>query len=149
VGDAILEAAVASIAANIQRLYAAGGRNFLVWSAPNISLTPAIRSLGPQAGFLANQLTVGFNGALDFAVAQLTAALAGSSFARLDAYQIVGAIVAAPSAFNLTNVTTPCVTPNVAPFTCENPDEYLFWDGIHPTRAVHAILAWQTANVLQ
>ena len=31
-------------------------------------------------------------------------------------------------------------TPNAAPFFCGAPDNYLFWDGIHPTRATHAIV---------
>ena len=38
--------------------------------------------------------------------------------------------------------------PGVAPFTCQDADEFLFWDGIHPTKAGHAILARETANVL-
>ena len=146
---AILNAAVNSIAVNIQRLYAAGATNFVVWSSPRVALTPAIRSLGPQAGFLADSLTQAFNAGLTQAIGQLTLALPGSSFARLDAYQLQTAIVAAKEAFNLSNVTSACVTPNTAPFTCENVDEYLFWDGIHPTRAGHAILAQALANILQ
>jgi phospholipase/lecithinase/hemolysin len=40
------------------------------------------------------------------------------------------------------------VTPGVPPFTCQSADEFLYWDGIHPTAAVHAILAQETAVVL-
>jgi phospholipase/lecithinase/hemolysin len=148
-GGPILTQAVGSIAANIQRLYVAGAREFLVWAAPNVALTPAIRSLGPAAGGLATLVTQGFNGGLAQALGQLSFGLPGISFARLDAYQLLNAIVADPAAFDLTNVTTACVTPNNPPFKCQHVDEFLFWDGIHPTRAGHAILAQETANVLQ
>lgn len=147
-GGPILGGALASIAANIQRLYAAGARQFLVWSAPNVALTPAIRTLGAGAGALATMLTQSFNAGLSQTLSQLSA-LPGVSFARLDVYQTLANIVANPAAFGLTNVTTACVTPSVAPFFCQNADEYLFWDGIHPTKAGHAILAEQTAIVLQ
>ncbi len=148
-GGPILQAALGSIAVNIQRLYAAGARDFLVWAAPNVGLTPAIRALGPAAAGLATYLTQVFNGNLAGIVAQLSAGLPGSNFARLDAFALQNAIVAEPWAFSLSNVTTACVTPNVAPFTCHNADEFLFWDGIHPTRAGHAILAQEAARVLK
>jgi phospholipase/lecithinase/hemolysin len=93
-------------------------------------------------------VTLAFKGGLDQVVAQLSA-LPGTSFARLDAFAILDAIVDDPAAFDLTNVTTACVTPNVAPFTCKPADEFLFWDGIHPTKVGHAILARETAKVLQ
>jgi phospholipase/lecithinase/hemolysin len=147
-GGPILQAALASIAANIQRLYAAGAREFLVWAAPDVGLTPAIRSLGPAAVGLATAVAQAFNDGLATVVAQLSA-LPGTSFPRLNAFEILHAIVANPAAFDLTNVTTACVTPNVAPFTCKPADEFLFWDGIHPTTVGHAILARETANVLQ
>ena len=148
-GGPIIPAALGSIAANIQQLYGAGAREFLVWTAPNVALTPAIRSLGPGAGAFVNALTQAFNGGLAQVLGQLSLALPGVTFARLDAYQIQNAIVANPAAFDLTNVTTACVTPNVQPFQCKSPDDFLFWDGIHPTKAVHAILAQETANVLR
>jgi phospholipase/lecithinase/hemolysin len=148
-GGPVLQAALGSIASNIQRLYLAGAREFLVWAAPNVALTPAIRSLGPAAGGLATSLTQAFNGGLAQVLAQLPLGLPGISLARLDAYQLLNEIVADPPAFELTNVTTPCVTPNDAPFSCKHADRFLFWDGIHPTMAGHAILARATAHVLQ
>jgi phospholipase/lecithinase/hemolysin len=146
-GGAILQAAIGSIANNIGALYMAGARNFLVWRAPNVGLTPAIRSLGPGAVGLGTQLTVGFNAGLDGAVAQLSA-LPGISIVRLDAYRVLADLVAHPAAYGLANVTTACIMPNVAPFACQNPDEFLFWDGIHPTRAVHAVIAQEAAAAL-
>ena len=146
----ILQAANVSIAQNVELLYAAGARHFLVWRVPNVGLTPAMRRLDqlvPGAAALATLLTQGFNAGLDQVVAQLSA-LPDISITRLDAFQLINAIAATPSAYALSNVTSPCVTPNVAPFTCQTPDEYLFWDGIHPTGAVHAVVAHSAAQAL-
>ena len=113
-------------------------------------LTPAIRALdtiSPGAAHLATLLTQGFNGGLDGAVAQLSG-LPGISITRLDADRILTNLVTNPPAFGLTDVTTACVTPNLAPFACQQPDEFLFWDGIHPSRAVHAIIAQEAAAAL-
>jgi phospholipase/lecithinase/hemolysin len=46
------------------------------------------------------------------------------------------------------NVTAACITPGAEPFACITPDEYLFWDGIHPTAAVHRIIAQRAAAAL-
>ena len=148
-GAPIVAQAVAAIAANIQRLYAAGAREFLVWLAPNAALSPAVRALGPVAGAVALQVTLAFNGALAQTLAALPLALPGSSFTTLDAFTLLNTVIAAPAAYGLTNVVTPCVTPNVPPFTCNRPDEYLFWDGIHPTTAGHAIVARQALTIVQ
>lgn len=148
-GGPILEQALASIAANIQKLYGAGAREFLVWAAPNVGLTPAIRSLGPGAQGLAGFVSQAFNGGLAGVLAQLEAALPGVSFVRLDAFRLLTDILADPAAFDLTVVTTACVTPNVEPFSCHHADTFLFWDGIHPTKAGHAILAREAADVLR
>jgi phospholipase/lecithinase/hemolysin len=146
----ILHDAIVSIAVNIQTLYAAGARTFLVWRAPDVGMTPAIRRLNiisPGAAYLASQLTQGFNAGLDGVVAQLKG-LPGIRIVKLDAFRLLNDLVAHPVDFGLTNVTAACVTPYVPPFTCESPDEYLFWDGIHPTKAVHAIIAAEAGSVL-
>jgi phospholipase/lecithinase/hemolysin len=145
----ILRDATISIAQSITALYGAGARTFLVWRAPNVGLTPAIRTLNqinPGAIELGTGLTHAFNAALDGAVAQLSG-LPGIRIVRLDAHRLLDDLVADPGAFGLTNVTTACVTPNLPPYTCATPDEFLFWDGIHPTRAVHAMIA-QEASVM-
>jgi outer membrane lipase/esterase len=51
-----------------------------------------------------------------------------------DVYSLQNAIVANPASFGLTNVT------DAIGSVC-NPATSLFWDGIHPTSAGHAILA--------
>jgi phospholipase/lecithinase/hemolysin len=149
-GGPVLQQAVASIAQNIQTLYAAGARTFLVWRPPNVGLTPAIRAfdqIRPGAAQLATSITQAFNAGLDGAVAQLSA-LPGIRIVRLDAFALLDDLSAHPEAFGLTNVTSACITPGIPPFTCDSPDEYLFWDGIHPSRAVHAMTAQAAAYAL-
>lgn len=149
--QAVLQQAVASIAQNMQVLYGAGARQFLVWLPPNVALTPALRTLehaSPGAAQLATALTQAFNGGLSGALTQLSG-LPGITIRRLNAYALLNGIVADPQMYDLTNVIEACVNPNVAPYACESPDEYLFWDGIHPTRAVHAIVATAAALLVQ
>jgi phospholipase/lecithinase/hemolysin len=146
----VIQRSLISIATNIGRLYEAGARDFLVWSAPNPGLTPAIRYLdsrAPGTAYLATALTLAFNGGLAGIVAQWSTA-PGITVARLDAFALLNGVVANPAAFGLTDVTTACITPHDAPFTCTNPDEFLFWDGIHPTAAVHAVIAQRAASAL-
>jgi outer membrane lipase/esterase len=76
------------------------------------------------------------------------AGLPGIEIVKLDVFQVLHEITNDPTAFGLSVVNSACVMPNTPPFECKNPDEYLFWDGIHPTRAVHTIVAQQAAMAL-
>jgi phospholipase/lecithinase/hemolysin len=157
--NAIFVGALQSIGANLTRLRAAGATNFLIWSSvPNIGVTPAVRTLAaaleaqfgiPQAVVIgaATGTAAAFSAQLENIVAGLE--LSGANVTRLNVFPMVNALVADPASFGLTNVTMPCITPNLAPYKCQNPDEYLFWDGIHPTSAVHGILAQAAAAALQ
>jgi phospholipase/lecithinase/hemolysin len=143
--------ALNAIQANVFRLYGAGARNFLVWNAPRLAITPAIRmadALFPGTVAIVDAITLGYNGGLTQYLDGLELALPGSHFVRYDLYGAVAAIYANGAAFGLTNVTDPCIAPNVAPYFCQTPDDYMFWDGIHPTEAVHGIIAHEVDQLL-
>ena len=141
--DAIIERAISAVADNIQALWVSGARTFLILNMPNPAATPALRALGPAAQAAATRLTVAYNSALDEALAPTAlGALPQIRFVRLDVDAVFDEVVAAPRAAGVTNVTDPCLTFGVIRGAiCATPNRYLFWDGIHPTTAAHAILA--------
>jgi phospholipase/lecithinase/hemolysin len=114
----------------VDRLRSAGAEHIVVWNTPDLAIAPAIVSAGSEAVALAGVVTQKMNGAL-------AKALAGTPGVTIfDAFGLFDLVVARPVDYGLVNVTDACgATP-----ACE-PSTYLFWDGIHPTSAGHAIIA--------
>lgn len=137
----IIEDAITAVAGNIYGLWSLGARTFLIPSLPDLAITPAIRALGPDAEVAATQLSAAYNGGLDLALASLQG-LPQIQFVRLDVGALFTEVLAAPEAAGFTNVVNACLTFDVIKHAiCERPNGFLFWDGIHPTRAGHGVLA--------
>jgi outer membrane lipase/esterase len=114
----------------VDSLQAAGAQHIIVWDAPNLALAPAVQAQGSGATFLGGLVSAAMNGAL-------AARLRGEAGVSLfDLFGVQGQIYANPSAYGLSNVSDACG----AVVNC-NASTYLYWDGIHPTAAGHAILA--------
>jgi phospholipase/lecithinase/hemolysin len=145
---AIIGEAISAIQANIVALALAGAHTFLVPNAPDLSLVPEVRLAGPAAQAAGQFLAATFNASLEAVLSGLEGAL-GVKIFRLDIFALLDEVVAAPAAFGLTEVEGFCITPltKVRPF-CPQPDEYLFWDGIHPTRVGHGIITGRALAVL-
>ncbi len=152
-GNSILQQALTSIGGQLGQLYKMGARRFVVWTVPDLSLTPAARRLDQASGtgmairHLTRMLAEGFNAQLAPIVSDLQQ-LPGIDVKVFDAFQASDDIVGNNTEFGLTNVQDACIMPGVAPFQCQNSGQFLFWDGIHPTKAGHAITAQQVATVL-
>ncbi len=133
--NAVIAAGAASFAQAagilVDRLQAAGAQSIIVWDIPNLALAPAITIQGAGASFLGGQVSLAMNAAL-------AARMAGESGVKIfDVYGLQNSFATNPAAFGLTNVTDACGAPTAG---C-NPATSLFWDGIHPTAAGHALLA--------
>jgi len=137
---AIIHDALAATAGNIQVLWAAGARDFLVINIPDVGITPAVEGLGPQASAVATQLSAAYNAGLGQLVAQLQA-LPQMRLRTFDVFGYLHAVVANPAAFQIADAQTPCLAFFVvANAVCAHPGQRLFWDGIHPTAAGHEIV---------
>ena len=70
-------------------------------------------------------------------------------FVRLDISSLLDDVLVDPSDFGLANVEDSCLASGVVRgAVCERPDRYLFWDGEHPTRAGHRIIARAALHAL-
>ena len=140
--QAILADALGAIAANVQTLSLAGASEFIVMNGPDISLTPAVQLFGPLVVGAAQQLVAGYNVGFTQTIDGLEAGLPGVQITRVDVAAILNEIVANPDQYQLVNTTDTCLRFDVTrQAICDHPNDYLFWDGVHPTRAGHRAIA--------
>ncbi|HEV2622509.1 MAG TPA: autotransporter domain-containing protein [Frateuria sp.] len=132
------------------QLQAAGARYVVVYNLPDIGKTPASAAGGPAAQAGGTQLALVYNGILSTGISQLSAN--GLNVIPVDTFRLINEIIANPSAYGFTNVTTPaCNGSSVQcgpagsglPFSyaAGTDQTYLFADDVHPTTAAHAMLA--------
>lgn len=140
---------VGNLAEAVQTLYDLGARNFLVPNLPDLGKTPRVLRMGNDMSMALTSLSQTHNTLLDASLANLSQ-LENIDIAQLDAFSLLNKTIANPEEFGFTNVTDSCIEPlkddgkldGTQDFkVCDNPDEYLFWDGIHPTTVAHEQLA--------
>lgn len=117
-----------NVGALVDSLRAAGASRFLVFENVNLGLVPSVQAAGTPG--LATLLTNTMNRAL---VERLRGQAGVTLF---DTFQFLTGVVRHPAAFGFANATDACGA--VASADCRT---YVFWDGIHPTAALHAVIA--------
>lgn len=130
--------ATANIRSEVITLTGLGAKCVAITTIPKVGRTP----VGPATG-LATTLTAtsdALNASYKALSPQLSASTGADVFG-LNQGGYVDQLIADPTAFGLSNSTTPCVTgtaPNYA--VCSDPSQYVFWDVLHPTTAADQIV---------
>ena len=166
----IIGLAVGTIDGVIRYLYGQGARKFLVMNSPDLGLTPSLaiasQLVDPRAADLARCLSYWFNfgydmgdpmcplpfdfEGLDDKLDMIEADIPDPELEiiRYDVYNRFLEMVLNPRDSDPQNGQDACVEPYVPPYTCKRPADYVFWDGVHPTKTVHGIIAEEVGMLL-
>jgi outer membrane lipase/esterase len=133
-----------NLATSVLRLNAVGGDFFILPNLPDIGATPSFTALGPDGIALGSGFTLAHNLALNQAAVDLQTQT-GDNIIVFDVNAILADMQANPLRYGLGNVSEACIDVlQCVAGDRETQDQFLFFDGVHPTAGVHA----QVADIL-
>jgi phospholipase/lecithinase/hemolysin len=141
--DADPQDSVNNLVARISTLIGLGAEAFLLPNLPPLGQTP--KFLGGSDETTADAFATGFDTAYRAEVATLAAANPDRDFYYFDVFSIIEDVLADPVAYGFANVTDPALV-GLTPVA--NPNEYLYWDDVHPTQSAHAQLGVMAAALV-
>lgn len=140
----------------IQKLINAGATNILVMLLPSLSNAPIVtQSYSLTQLQVLSQLT----SVIDEGVKTNVSAVVkdGVTLKFFDVVGFTQQILDNPGQYGIVNTTHPCLENwdvfllgkgGEQPIVCANPDEFLFWDGEHPTAKVHGMFGNEVIRFL-
>jgi phospholipase/lecithinase/hemolysin len=134
---------VKNISDSVGLLAQAGAKNILVFNLPDLGKTPI--ALGSVNSPTLTAATNAHNAALATSVASLSNTIPGVNIIPVDINSLFNRAIANPGEFGFKDVTTSCVVykivTNEVLKTCDNPNDFLFFDEVHPTTNAHKLVA--------
>ncbi len=130
--------AVENIRLSSLHLKARGAKDIMVVGLADLAITPRMQALieaNPDVEPVIEYITRQFNTRL-----AIMTATSNLEYFRMKPF--MSNIMENADDFELTNLTDACLDTSTQPATvCDNPDEYFFWDDVHPTSRVHQLFA--------
>lgn len=136
--------AAQAVASNVQSLVGFGARNVVVAGLPALGLTPrslAVGGVGGAGYTFGNRASTAFNNELRSRLAPLAAATSDLNLVYVDLDAIFQRVVQDYRALGFSNVSNYFLAPAAQGGGVGDSNSYVFWDDIHPTTKVHAIMA--------
>ncbi|MDF5706736.1 MAG: SGNH/GDSL hydrolase family protein [Nostoc sp. S4] len=140
----------------VKALAAVGAKDIMVVNQPNLGNFPVTDGSYHTSSILNTYSSVHnsqLKTNLNFLSQQLSS---DTNIISLDIDSLYNRIIAAPKEFGFTNVTDSCIGKlSVVPINIPEqpvactPDEFLFWDQIHPTTTTHKLIAELAFSVLK
>ncbi len=129
----------------VKQLARAGARSILVPNVPPLGLIPHYKD-DPVTAAALNAASADYRAQLNTDLDAAIKTLAGEGITitlyRLDVYGLFYRLAANPEDYGFTNITDSAQGGNTSP------DQYLFWDDIHPTTAGHFQIASAAFDLL-
>lgn len=136
---------VSNLTSAITSLTEFGAKNILIVNLPDLGQLPSGNNTPLETPL--DTLSSAHNFGLATALNQLQTTLGSDiNLIPFDINSVFRQVLNNPQKFGFTNVIDACLT-QVS--ICSNPDEYLFWDGLHVTTAGHEIIADSAFQSLQ
>jgi phospholipase/lecithinase/hemolysin len=140
-----------TLVSSLKTLAQRGGREFIVPNLPPLGETPFIRGLGvPGLSAAGDQWTAAFNAELAADVGDFKSDHPGATVVSVDVPGLFQQAAQPGNPFGFVN-TTDAVGPLVpgtvflAAVTASDPQDYLFYDGVHPTSKAHQFIGMEAA----
>lgn len=138
---------LSNIGTALNTLSSLGAENFLIANLPDLGETPFADINGGQPLTDAlNAVTQAHNAGLEALLASLDI-----NYSLLDINGLFKAALADPAALGFLNPDEPFLLDCIVAMSCPpgvTPDDYVYWDEIHPTAAAHAVIAAAALNLI-
>ena len=133
----------------LTQLSSLGAKKFLVVNLPSLGEAPFADLLDTQTqqdiSSLLDQLTATHNKLLSEKLSAFGQSHTDTDITALDVSTLFANVLTDPGKFGLTNIKDPCLTNFKPGFQfdgiCDNPDQFLWWDDVHPTTAAYHIVS--------
>jgi len=148
----------------LDKLLAAGAKNFIVINLPELSKTPFAQSLSEEDFDKISRYTLKHNQMLDKLIADYQKEYPDVHWKLYDIHTMFNKVLVSPESYGFSNVSDTCFEEDLSAslkmrpvirmeklYNIEPPsgcEDYLFFDPVHPTAKAHRIMAMEILNDL-